>query len=374
MNQKVRIDLIAAARPNFMKVAPLYKALTAAADWCLPRLVHTGQHYDANMSDAFFRDLGVPDPDLHLGVGSGSHAEQTAGVMIAYEKICRNSPPDWVIVAGDVNSTLACTLAATKLGIRVAHLEAGLRSGDRSMPEELNRLVTDTLADLLWTPSADADENLFREGISTHRIKRVGNIMIDSLEMMRPIIERHGFVRTLKLHSNAYGVVTLHRPSNVDDPVKLAMIVDSLLQVGSQMQVVFPVHPRTRQRLSDARLLDRLSSSDNVRLLDPLGYVDFMSLVFGARFALTDSGGIQEETTYLGIPCLTLRDNTERPITVTVGTNRLIKLESLGAALTDVFQKKWPRGRIPDLWDGRTADRIVENLREQSHSASPRCT
>lgn len=366
MNRQVKVDLVAAARPNFMKVAPLYKALEKAADWCQPRLVHTGQHYDANMSDAFFRDLGLPAPDLHLGVGSGTHAEQTAGVMVAYEKICRDSPSDWVVVAGDVNSTLACTLAAVKLGIRVAHLEAGLRSGDRSMPEELNRLATDTLADLLWTPSPDADENLRREGIPPSRIQRVGNIMIDSLEMMRPTIEQNHFAGTLGLSANGYGVVTLHRPSNVDDADKLAIIVEALKQVGSHVSIVFPIHPRTRQRLADAGLLGCLESAAGVRLLEPLGYIDFMSLVFGARFTLTDSGGIQEETTYLGIPCLTLRDNTERPITVTQGTNRLIKLPELNTALATVMEGRWPRGRIPEFWDGCTAPRIVRNLKEAS--------
>lgn len=358
-----KIDLIAAARPNFMKVAPLYKALMPERDWCRVRLVHTGQHYDANMSDAFFRDLGLPEPDLHLGVGSGTHAEQTAGVMIAYERICLDDLPDWTIVVGDVNSTLACTLVAAKLGIRVAHLEAGLRSGDRTMPEELNRVATDALADLLWTPSADADANLLREGIAPARICRVGNIMIDSLEMMRPMIEQRRHYQDLGLAERAYGVVTIHRPSNVDDPVKLKLIVEALMAMAARMPVIFPVHPRTRQRLMSAELWAVLGRAPRLRLLEPLGYIDFMNLVFHAEIVVTDSGGIQEETTYLGIPCLTLRENTERPVTVTHGTNSLIRAEELNAALRTVLAAKNQNYSVPELWDGKTAHRVITSLR-----------
>src|SRR5215467_624502 len=255
----VTVDLIAAARPNFMKVAPLYKALAAQGSWCRVRLVHTGQHYDANMSDAFLRDLGLPEPDAHLGIGAGTHAQQTGGVMIAYEKECMRAHPDWVVVVGDVNSTIACTLAAKKLGIKVAHLEAGLRSGDRSMPEELNRIATDALADLLWTPSADGDENLKREGVPAERIEMVGNIMIDSLEMMKSTVQARRQAQSMGLKVREFGVVTLHRPSNVDDAEQLAKMVDVVTAAGARLPLVFPIHPRTKKMLETAGLLKRLS-------------------------------------------------------------------------------------------------------------------
>jgi UDP-N-acetylglucosamine 2-epimerase (non-hydrolysing) len=282
--------------------------------------------------------------------------------MMAYEELAIDSRPDWCVVVGDVNSTVACTLAATKLGVPVAHLEAGLRSRDRSMPEELNRLATDVLADLLWTPSADADENLRAEGIPAERICRVGNIMIDSLEMMRPAIETKEFAQSVGLARRRYGVVTLHRPSNVDVPERLEAIIDQLVGASEFVPLVFPVHPRTRQRLEGVGLLEKLEAGARIRVTEPLGYIDFMSAVFDAAFVLTDSGGVQEETTYLGIPCLTIRESTERPVTVSLGTNRLIKDHEIENCLDTVMKGLWPRGQVPDMWDGCTAGRVVESL------------
>jgi UDP-N-acetylglucosamine 2-epimerase (non-hydrolysing) len=365
LTQPLAIDLIAAARPNFMKVAPLYHALAAEA-WCAPRIVHTGQHYDANMSDAFFADLGLPKPHVHLGVGGGGHGEQTGRVLIEYEKVCLASRPDWIVVVGDVNSTLACALVGTKLQIPVAHLEAGLRSGDRRMPEEINRLATDAIADVLWTPSPDADDHLAREGVPAEKIERVGNIMIDSFELLSPRIRAAGVPGRLGVEPGSYGVVTLHRPSNVDDAGQLRAIVETLVRVSKGLPLVFPVHPRTRQRLKDFGLAALLEATPTVRLSEPLSYIDFMSLVVDCRLAITDSGGVQEETSYLGIPCLTLRENTERPVTVTLGTNRLVAVggieEQVGRALSGPARV---RCAIP-LWDGRTAGRVAASLRRFS--------
>ncbi|HET7662111.1 MAG TPA: UDP-N-acetylglucosamine 2-epimerase (non-hydrolyzing) [Rhodanobacteraceae bacterium] len=362
--QSVRIDLIAAARPNFMKVAPLFHALRDQ-DWCCLRLVHTGQHYDANMSDAFFRDLDLPWPDLHLGVGSGSHAVQTAGVMTAYEQVCENDRPDLIVVVGDVNSTMACALVGAKRGIKVAHLEAGLRSGDRRMPEELNRLVTDTLADILWTPSPDADENLAIEGVATDKITCVGNIMMDSYELMRERIQASGERERLGLEEHGYAVATLHRPSNVDAPATLTALVRQLKAMAARLPLVFPVHPRTRKNLEAFDLWSTLSEAPGLIVTAPLGYVDFMNLVCGARLVVTDSGGIQEETTYLDIPCLTLRTTTERPITLTEGSNRLVKMADLDSAVDIVLAGAWPHGRRPALWDGDAAERVVADIRRR---------
>ncbi|HEX7115958.1 MAG TPA: UDP-N-acetylglucosamine 2-epimerase (non-hydrolyzing) [Steroidobacter sp.] len=362
---KLQVHLIAAARPNFMKIAPLYHALNAR-DWCDPVIVHTGQHYDANMSDAFFRDLRLPEPNFHLEVGSGSHAQQTGGVMIAYEKVCERNRPDWVVVVGDVNSTAACAMVAAKLWIPVIHLEAGLRSRDRRMPEEINRLVTDAISDVFWIPSADAGQNLRAEGVPEEKIDFVGNIMIDSLEMMRNQIEGDRTRQRMSLEPRSYAVVTLHRPSNVDSKETLAGLVEQLIEVSRELTLVFAVHPRTRRRLQEFSLLERLASAHNIRLSEPLGYIQFMNLVSGALAAITDSGGIQEETSYLGIPCLTLRENTERPVTVTHGTNRLVKPEDLWAAMHAVIKGEWRRGSALERWDGRTAERCVQALARRS--------
>jgi len=357
------VHLIAAARPNMMKVAPLYHALVAEP-WCRPLVVHTGQHYDANMSDAFFRDLSLPEPAFHLEIGSGTHAEQTGKTMIAYEGVCRKARPEAIVVVGDVNATAACAMVGAKLWIPVVHLEAGLRSRDRRMPEEINRLVTDAIADLLWTPSKDADANLLAEGVPAERIDCIGNIMIDSFEMLRARIEASDTAARLKL-SGSYAVVTLHRPSNVDEPEKLTELVEALLAIARELTVVFAVHPRTRKRLQDFALQERLAGSPAIRLTEPLSYIEFMSLVMRSSIAITDSGGVQEETTYLGIPCATLRENTERPVTITEGTNRLIGAADLTAAVHEALAGRWPRGRRPALWDGRTAQRAAESLRSR---------
>jgi UDP-N-acetylglucosamine 2-epimerase (non-hydrolysing) len=355
------VHLVAAARPNFMKVAPLWHALRASGDY-RPALVHTGQHYDSNMSAEVLADLGLPDPDFHLGVGSGSHAEQTGRVIIAYGEVAAANGPDWLVVVGDVNSTLACALVGTKLGIRTVHLEAGLRSRDRRMPEELNRVATDALCDVLWTPSPDADRNLRAEGVPAERITRVGNIMLDSFEMSRPAIEAAGLADGLGLKRGDYAVVTLHRPSNVDDPVQLGRLAEALLGIQASMPVVFPVHPRTAERLREAGL-DRRLSAGGVRLLAPLPYIRFMSLMLGAGVVITDSGGLQEETTYLGIPCFTLRENTERPITVDEGTNVLATPDRLADLLAAALGKDRAAPRRPEFWDGRTAERCLADLR-----------
>ena len=367
--QRLRIDLIAAARPNFMKVAPLFHELHAQP-WCQVRLLHTGQHYDQNMSAAFFRDLGLPSPDLHLGVGSGSHAEQTANVMIAYEGACLADQPDLIVVVGDVNSTVACALVGTKLHIPVAHLEAGLRSRDRRMPEEINRLVTDAIADILWTPSPDADENLAAEGVASEKVTRVGNIMIDSYELMRERIDASGERQRLGLDKHEYAVVTLHRPSNVDAPVPLTALVTQLTAIATRLPLVFPVHPRTRKNLETFGLWTDLAQAPGMHLVEPLGYVNFMNLVCGARLTITDSGGVQEETTYLGIPCLTLRTTTERPITITEGTNQLVTAAELVPAVNRILAGHGSHGRKPELWDGHTASRVAADIRRRLLVAS----
>lgn len=358
------VHLIAAARPNFMKVAPLFHALKQE-DWCRPVLIHTGQHYDENMSNFFVRDLRLPAPDFQLGIGSGTHAEQTANVMVAYEKLCIDHPPAWIIVVGDVNSTLACALVAAKLCIPLAHLEAGLRSGDRTMPEEINRIVTDAVASLLWTPSPDADVNLEGEGIPSERIERVGNIMMDAYELLRKEIELADTPRRFGLVNSTYGLVTLHRPINVDSKQTLQVLTDELIECAKVLPLIFPLHPRTRNRLEEFNLLGKLEAAPDIQLAAPLGYVEFMNLLSEARLAITDSGGIQEETTYLNIPCITVRDTTERPITLTQGTNRLARPEDINTFAQQIFSGSWKMGKRPELWDGKTAIRVANSLRNR---------
>lgn len=365
----VTIHLIAAARPNFMKVAPLYHALKAT-DWANPVLVHTGQHYDRNMSDAILEDLRVPTPDFHLEVGSGSHAEQTGNVMIAYEKVCQGHRPDWIVVVGDVNSTAACAMVGAKLWIPVIHLEAGLRSGDRQMPEEINRLVTDAIADVLWTPSPDADTNLSREGVTADKIDLIGNIMIDSFEMLRDKIEASSARAEFELEDGKYALVTLHRPSNVDSRDALEPIVTELIKASEKLPVVFVAHPRTVKNLEAFDLIEDFRSAPGVTLLEPLPYIRFMNVVTGSRMVITDSGGLQEETTYLDIPCLTLRENTERPITISQGTNKLVRADDLARNIEVALSGDWPKGQCPDKWDGKTATRAVAALRKRLGDAS----
>ncbi|MBF0468396.1 MAG: UDP-N-acetylglucosamine 2-epimerase (non-hydrolyzing) [Desulfamplus sp.] len=355
------IHLIAAARPNFMKIAPLYHELKKR-DGLDPVIVHTGQHYDLNMSDIFFKDFNLPEPHIHLGVGSGTHAHQTGSVMIAYEKVLMEHSPDLVVVVGDVNSTVAATLAAVKLGIKTAHLEAGLRSFDMTMPEEINRIVTDSIADILWTPSPDGDQNLQNEGVAPERIERVGNIMIDSLEMLRTEIESLNTFSDLGLDRASYALVTLHRPANVDHPDSLTALCKLLAKVCGTLPVIFPVHPRTAAKIKEYGLSSILERAEKLLLTEPLGYKDFMNLVMNSKLLLTDSGGIQEETTYLGIPCLTLRPNTERPVTVTQGTNRLCTLTDIPSMIQTIASGDFPEGSIPDLWDGRTARRVADSI------------
>ncbi|MEQ9489401.1 MAG: UDP-N-acetylglucosamine 2-epimerase (non-hydrolyzing) [Alphaproteobacteria bacterium] len=358
------VHLIAGARPNFMKIAPLYHQLKNT-DWCRVEIIHTGQHYDENMSQTFFNDFGLPKPDHYLGVGSSSHANQTAAVMVGYEKLCNANNPSWIVVVGDVNSTLACSIVGAKLCIPVAHLEAGLRSFDRTMPEEINRLVTDTLADLLWTPSPDADKNLRKEGVAEEKIERVGNIMIDSFEMLREKIEVGSAWMRMGLDAGEYGVVTFHRPANVDSPDSLRAILNELVTLSESLPLVFPVHPRTYQRITDFELTQLLGNAPAIRVIEPLGYIEFISLVASASLLVTDSGGIQEETTYLDIPCITVRDNTERPITITEGTNRLAKPHEIGGLAEQALSGNWPTGTRPEFWDGHTAERIAASLKRR---------
>jgi UDP-N-acetylglucosamine 2-epimerase (non-hydrolysing) len=358
---------VVGARPNFMKAAPVLRALEQCPAFS-QLLVHTGQHYDANMSDVFFRELGLPKPDVNLEVGSGSHSVQTAEVMLRVERVLLEQKPKVVVVYGDVNSTVAVALVAVKLGIAVAHVEAGLRSFDRSMPEEINRVVTDQIADLLFTPSDDADENLLREGVKPDRIFRVGNVMIDTLVRLQdsaddrwPLVGQALGLPTARLEEGRYALVTLHRPSNVDDAGRLMALVQALADVSQRLPVVFPVHPRTRERL---RAAGASGGGRNLYLVDPVGYLDFLALQKRAAVVITDSGGIQEETTFLGVPCLTMRSNTERPVTTVLGTNRLIGSDpaNLQLHVGRILDGQRPQGGRPPLWDGHAGERIAAVL------------
>lgn len=359
------IAVIAGARPNFMKVAPLLAELNHRN---IPaQLVHTGQHYDKNMSAVFFKELDIPEPDIDLGVGSGSHARQTADIMVRFEEYCLREKPAWILVVGDVNSTVACSLVAAKLGIKVCHLEAGLRSRDWSMPEEINRVVTDRLSDLLLTPSPDGNENLIAEGVPVERIKLVGNIMIDTLFNLLPKAENSKIHSVLGVTSGEYALVTLHRPSNVDTPESLGSMVEILVEISRKTQIVLPLHPRTRNKANEFGYLGTLESNQNIILAEPLGYIDFLALSSNAALVMTDSGGLQEETTALGVPCLTLRENTERPITITQGTNQLVgtdKGKILDAALSILDCNKIEK-RCPPMWDGKTAKRCVDEIAQK---------
>ncbi len=345
---------VVGARPNFMKVAPVMAALGSRLT-CSQQLVHTGQHYDANMSDVFFHQLGLPAPDVSLGVGSGSHAVQTAQIMILFEEVVVAKRPDLVFVYGDVNSTVAAALVCAKLLIPVGHVEAGLRSFDRTMPEEINRLMTDQAADLLFTPSPDGDANLLREGVSPDAIHHVGNVMIDTLVRLLP----QAHLPQIEALDQRYALVTLHRPSNVDDEVMLRRWIATLQEVCQELQVVFPIHPRTRARLQSFDLA--MANDDRFLLLDPLGYLEFLALQRQAALVITDSGGVQEESTYLRVPCLTARENTERPVTVEEGTNVLVgqDMERLRAEVDRILAGTFKTGTIPQLWDGRAGERIA---------------
>jgi UDP-N-acetylglucosamine 2-epimerase (non-hydrolysing) len=354
---------VVGARPNFMKVAPVLRA-GAAIPGLTQILVHTGQHYDPAMSDSFFRDLELPAPDENLGVGSGTHAEQTARIMIAFEPVLDRHAPDWVVVYGDVNSTVACALVASKKGIRIAHVEAGLRSRDRGMPEEINRILTDQLADLLLTPSRDGNANLAAEGIPAERVLLVGNVMVDTLLRLRAVAARKRMPAQLGVEGGEYAFVTLHRPSNVDDAATLRELLGALEDLGGRMPVLFAVHPRTRQRIAQFGLS---SPNGAVRLVEPLGYLETVGLVDGATLVLTDSGGLQEETTVLGVPCLTARPSTERPVTITEGTNRLVssRRSEINAAVADLLARRaagaFHPGQ-PEGWDGRAGQRVIGAL------------
>ncbi|MCK4622620.1 MAG: UDP-N-acetylglucosamine 2-epimerase (non-hydrolyzing) [Desulfuromonadales bacterium] len=363
----MKIINIVGARPNFMKMAPIIEAMNKYPDQIQHLLVHTGQHYDEKMSQSFFVDLGMPKPDVNLEVGSGSHAEQTARIMVAFEKVCLREKPDLVIVVGDVNSTMACTITAKKLGIKVAHVEAGLRSRDMSMPEEINRLCTDVLCDYLFTTDHFADENLAAEGVPAGKVHFVGNVMIDTLLKHKEVAGKLDLLTRLQLQPNGYATLTMHRPGNVDDKNILQGILEALTAIAQEVPIIFPIHPRTRKMAEQFSLSHYFTCGNKVTgiwITEPLGYMEFLHLNMNARMVLTDSGGLQEETTVLGVPCITMRPNTERPITCEVGSNVMVgnSQEAILREANKVLRGEVQRGQIPEKWDGKAAERIVDIL------------
>ena len=359
----MKIINVVGARPNFMKIAPLMAAYAETAG-VEPILVHTGQHYDERMSDLFFRQLGIPEPDMNLGVGSASHAVQTAEIMKAFEPVVTEHQPDAVLVVGDVNSTIACGLVAVKLGVKLVHVEAGLRSFDRAMPEEINRLATDSISDLLCCTEQSGVDNLLQEGHAPEKVHLVGNVMIDTLLKNREKAEQSTILDDLGLTRGEYAVLTLHRPSNVDDPRVFGGILDALETIQRDIPILFPIHPRTRNNLPKLGLQQRVDGLEGLRLIEPAGYLDFLKLMASAKLVLTDSGGIQEETTILKVPCLTLRENTERPVTADIGSNQIVGTDpaKIIEAYRTVVEGRWRQPAIPPLWDGKAAERIVELL------------
>jgi UDP-N-acetylglucosamine 2-epimerase (non-hydrolysing) len=369
LGMKIRIAVIAGARPNFMKIAPLMKIFNERQDEFEAILIHTGQHYDAKLSDVFFKQLGIPQPDIHLNVGSGTHAQQTARLMEAFEPQLIALNPHYVLVVGDVNSTIACALVAVKRGVPVIHVESGLRSGDRSMPEEINRILTDAISEMMFVSEPAGMENLAREGVDPQKCRHVGNVMIDTLIQQLPAIEQSNIGQRLNCSPRGYGVLTLHRPSNVDERDSLTEVYNILLELSTLKPLICPVHPRTYARMEEFGLKQDFEAISGLRLIEPLGYHDFIALVKNSAFVLTDSGGIQEETTYLKVPCLTMRENTERPSTIEIGSNRLVQrsVSSIIPAVQDLLIEPKLSG-IPELWDGLAAQRIVDCIAQHSRA------
>lgn len=362
---QIKVFLIAGARPNFMKVGPLWQEFKKYPDMFRTQLIHTGQHYDVEMSDVFFHDLNLPQPDQHLGVGSGTHAEQTAKVMVEFERVCLKEKPDLVVVVGDVNSTMACAIVAKKLCILVAHVEAGLRSRDWTMPEEINRVVTDSVSDFLFTPSRDADKNLLTEGVRSDRIHFVGNVMIDSLLAQLPRTDSRDTLTRFGVEPGKYVTLTLHRPGNVDNPEVFRGIVNVMIELSKEYPIIWPIHPRSQKMLDQLGSFNDSERSQGLKLTSPLGYLDMLTLNRRARMVITDSGGLQEEATVLGIPCITVRENTERPVTVEVGSNHIAGTQPSGIrdAISSILNRKSHSNTIPELWDGKAAVRTVDVLK-----------